>query len=122
MKKEQAKINKEKLKLQSIKLKQKAAKQQARSERKQTKKKLKLRKKRQKKLNAKVDNLITVIAVLIFGSFAVVETLQNKRREKEAELNESESRSAVDESEQDITDEKETEETKVNGKQKHFRI
>lgn len=45
------------------------------------KKKMKLRKKRQKKLNTKVDNLITVIAILIFGSFAVVETLQNKKKE-----------------------------------------
>ena len=45
------------------------------------KKKMKLRKKRQKKLNTKVDNLITVIAILIFGSFAVLETLQNKKKE-----------------------------------------
>lgn len=80
------KIDREKLKLQNIKFKQKAAKKQAKSEHKQAKKKIKLRKKRQKKLNAKVDNLITVIAIIIFGGFAVVETLQNKKKEKESAL------------------------------------
>ena len=42
----------------------------------------------------------------------MVETLQNKKREKEAELKESDREPAADEGEQDIADEKETEEMK----------
>ncbi len=76
------KIDKEKLKLQNNKIKQRLEKKQTKSAKKQEKKKIKLRKKRQKKLNKRVDNLITVIAILIFGGFAVVETLQNKKKEK----------------------------------------
>lgn len=85
MKKNQAKIDREKLKHQKAKIKLKQIKRQAKSKQKQEKKNLKLRNKRQKKLGSKVDNLITVIAILIFGSFAVVETLQKKKQEKQAE-------------------------------------
>ena len=66
------------------------AKQQVKSDKKQAKKVLKQRKKRQKKLNAKADNLLTVLGILIFGTFAVVETLQNKQKEKEALQNKQE--------------------------------
>ena len=83
-----AKIDKEKLKLKNIKMKQKTAKQQVKSGKKQAKKTLKLRKKRQKKLNTKVDNLLTVLGIVIFGSYAVIETLQNKQKEKETALRE----------------------------------
>ena len=110
--KKQSKLDKEKLKLKNIKIQQKLAKQQVKTGKKQAKKALKLRKKRQKKLNAKVDNLLTILGILIFGSFAVVETLQNKKRKKEAELKESDREPAADEGEQDIADEKETEEMK----------
>lgn len=87
--KKQSKLDKEKIKLKNIKMKQKAVKQQVKSDKKQTKKALKLKKKRQKKLNTKIDNLLTVLGILIFGSFAVIETLQNKQKEKEAALRES---------------------------------
>ena len=77
-----ARIEKEKLKLKNIKIRQKVAKQQLKSGKKQEKKAFKLRKKRQKKLNAKVDNLLTLLGILIFGTFAVIETLQNKQKEQ----------------------------------------